>query len=81
MTQYVRDKTKLIKLIVAKQDQIFKTRYYNNLTENQIEIDGDVEAENGSLLFKMKVKANPNFNTYLLDKRTKLIGFITEITR
>ena len=81
MTQYVRDKTKLIKLIVAKQDQIFETNYYNNLTENQIEIDGDVEVENGSLLFKMKVKANPNFNTYLLDERTKLSGFITEITR
>ena len=78
ITQYFRDKTKLVKLIVAKQDQIFVTDYYNNLTEKQIEIVGNVEADTkkGTLVFGIKVKARPDSNdSVLIDGSMMLSGF------
>ena len=87
-SQYVSDKTKLIKLIFEKKDQIFETDGYYNLTdERQIEIIGSVQAyidgdgnwnsESGSLLFTIKVKAgvDPNVPVLINEEKVKLSGF------
>ena len=87
-SQYVSDKTKLIKLILEKKDQIFETDGYYNLTdERQIEIIGSVQAyidgdgnwnsKSGSLLFTIKVKAgvDPNVPVLINEEKVKLSGF------
>ena len=79
ITQYVNDKTKLIKLILEKKDQIFVTDgYYDSIDEKQIEIDGYVKSDIkfGFLSFTIKVKASADPNaSILIDQKIELRGF------
>ena len=75
--QYVKDHSKLARLILEKQDQIFETDYYNLTDERQIEIRSVEKVYNRSeLSIGINVKNDVNGNrSTLYDRYLTLRGF------